>query len=136
MKQAGAKGWIVVAALSGAVSVIAGAFAAHGLDPHTEGGAKAREWLQIGSHYEAVHALAMLAVAALSGAALSGATGLHRRLAVVAQWLFLAGSILFPGALYALALGGPLWFGAVAPVGGLAFILGWLGLALAAALRK
>jgi uncharacterized membrane protein YgdD (TMEM256/DUF423 family) len=125
MKSAQDRGWIVVAALSGAVSVIAGAFAAHGLDPHTETGAKAREWLQIGSHYEAVHALAMLAAAALSAR-------LSARPAVAAQGLFLAGSILFPGALYALALGGPLWFGAVAPIGGTAFILGWLSLALAA----
>jgi uncharacterized membrane protein YgdD (TMEM256/DUF423 family) len=125
MKEAGARGWIVVAALSGAISVVAGAFAAHGLDPHTETGARAREWLQIGSHYEMVHALAMLAVAALSAR-------LKARPAVVAQGLFLAGGILFPGALYALALGGPLWFGAVAPVGGLAFILGWLSLALSA----
>jgi uncharacterized membrane protein YgdD (TMEM256/DUF423 family) len=125
MKKADARGWIVVAALSAGVSVVAGAFAAHGLDPHTEAGAKAREWLQIGSHYEMVHALAMLAVVALSA-------GLNARLAVVTQWLFLAGSIFFPGALYALALGGPLWFGAVAPVGGLAFIVGWLSLAIAA----
>jgi uncharacterized membrane protein YgdD (TMEM256/DUF423 family) len=125
MKDASARSWIVVAALSGAVSVIAGAFAAHGLDPHTGAGVKAREWLQTGSHYEAIHALAMLAVAALSSTA-----RLNARLAVAAQALFLAGSILFPGALYALALGGPLWFGAVAPVGGLAFIAGWASLAL------
>jgi uncharacterized membrane protein YgdD (TMEM256/DUF423 family) len=129
MKQAGARGWIVVAALSGAISVVAGAFAAHGL-PHTEAGAKAREWLQTGSHYEMVHALAMLAVVALSSA-----ERLNTRLAVASQWLFLAGGILFPGALYALALGGPLWFGAVAPIGGLAFILGWACLAFAALRR-
>jgi uncharacterized membrane protein YgdD (TMEM256/DUF423 family) len=125
MKNADAKGWIVVAALSGAISIVVGAFAAHGLPP-TEAGAKAREWLQTGSHYEMAHALAMLAIAAL-------AARLQPRLAVVAQWLFLAGSILFPAALYALALGGPLWFGAVAPVGGLTFILGWLSVVLAAA---
>jgi uncharacterized membrane protein YgdD (TMEM256/DUF423 family) len=125
MKKADARGWIVVAALGAGISVVAGAFAAHGLDPHTEAGAKAREWLRIGSHYEMVHALAMLAVVALSAR-------LNARPAVVTQWLFLAGGILFPGALYALALGGPLWFGAVAPLGGLAFIVGWLSLAIAA----
>ena len=45
---------------------------------------------------------------------------------LAAQWLFLVGSVLFPGALYALAFGGPRWMGAVAPIGGAAFILGWL----------
>jgi uncharacterized membrane protein YgdD (TMEM256/DUF423 family) len=131
MKNAQDRGWIVVAALSGAVSVIAGAFAAHGIDTSTEAGARAREWLQTGSHYEIVHALAILGVVALAhGARLSA--GLAR----AAQILFLAGSILFPGALYALALGGPRWLGAVAPVGGLAFILGWLALAAAAFARR
>lgn len=130
MAGAAARGWIVAAAVSGAISVVVGAFAAHGLDLRAEAGLKAREWLQTGSHYEMIHALAILVVVVLSsGARLNG------RLAVAAQWLFLAGSVLFPGALYALALGGPRWFGAVAPIGGTAFILGWLCLALAA-MRK
>lgn len=119
--------WIVVAALSGAISVIVGAFAAHGLDLRTEAGLKARDWLQTGSHYQMFHALAMLGVCALAGAGL-----LNVRLAIVALWLFLAGSILFPGALYSLSFGGPRWFGAVAPVGGIAFIAGWVFLAIAA----
>ncbi|MBP6766838.1 MAG: DUF423 domain-containing protein [Reyranella sp.] len=119
--------WIVVAALSGALSVILGAFAAHGLDLRTEAGLKARDWLQTGSHYQMVHALAMLGVCALAGAEL-----LNVRLAVVALWLFLVGSVLFPGALYSLSFGGPRWFGAVAPSGGLAFIAGWVALAIAA----
>ena len=122
--------WIVVAALSGAISVIVGAFAAHGLDLRTEAGLKARDWLQTGSHYQMVHALAMLGVCALAGAEF-----LNVRLSVVALWLFLAGSVLFPGALYSLSFGGPRWFGAVAPVGGLAFIAGWVFLAIAALKR-
>lgn len=119
--------WIVVAALSGAISVIVGAFAAHGLDLRTEAGLKARDWLQTGSQYQMIHALAMLGVCALAGAEL-----LNVRLAGVAVWLFLVGSVLFPGALYSLSFGGPRWFGAVAPVGGLAFIAGWVFLAIAA----
>jgi uncharacterized membrane protein YgdD (TMEM256/DUF423 family) len=126
-RSAGARGWIVVATLSGAMSVAVGAFAAHGLDLRTEAGSRAREWLQTGSHYEMIHALAILAVAALSRG-----TRLNGRLAVVAQCLFLVGSVLFPGALYALAFGGPRWFGAIAPIGGTAFILGWASLGLAA----
>jgi len=134
MKNPTDKGWVVLAALSGAISVITGAFAAHGLDPHTEAGLKAREWVQTGSQYEVVHALAMIGVAALSRIG-PGSSRLGDRLALAALWLFLIGSVFFPGALYALALGGPRWFGAVAPLGGLAFILGWLSLA-GAALRK
>ena len=125
-----AKGWIVAAALSGAISVIVGAFAAHGLDLTTEAGRKARDWLQTGSQYEMIHALAMLAVVVLARSML-----LNGRVAVAAQCLFLAGSVLFPGALYALAFNGPRWFGAVAPIGGTAFILGWLSLAVAALMR-
>jgi uncharacterized membrane protein YgdD (TMEM256/DUF423 family) len=117
--------WIVVGALAGALSVIAGAFAAHGLDPRAE--AKEIGWLHTGSQYQGLHGLAILAVAALKGAG-----RLRAGLATVAQWLFLAGIILFPAALYGLALHGPRWLGAVAPVGGSAFILGWLALAAAA----
>lgn len=130
MNSAAAKGWIVVAALSGAISVAVGAFAAHGIDLSTEAGRKAREWLQTGSQYEIVHALAIIAVVALARNAM-----LNERLAFAAQCLFFVGSVLFPGALYALAFGGPRWLGAVAPIGGTAFILGWLGLALAALMR-
>ncbi len=127
---AAAKGWIVVAALSGAIAVAVGAFAAHGLDLSTEAGRKAREWLQTGSHYQIIHALAIVGVVALARNAM-----LNAPVALVAQCLFLAGSVLFPGALYALAFGGPRWMGAVAPIGGAAFILGWLGLALAALMK-
>jgi uncharacterized membrane protein YgdD (TMEM256/DUF423 family) len=127
---AAAKGWIIVAALSGAISVALGAFAAHGLDLSTEAGRKAREWLQTGSHYQIIHALAIVAVVALARNAM-----LNGRVAIVAQCLFLVGSVLFPGALYALAFGGPRWLGAVAPIGGTAFILGWVSLALAAFMK-
>ena len=65
MAAAAAKGWIVVAALSGAIAIAVGAFAAHGLDLSTEAGRKAREWLQTGSHYGLIHALALVAVAAV-----------------------------------------------------------------------
>lgn len=127
---AAAKGWIVVAALSGAIAVAVGAFAAHGLDLSTEAGRKAREWLQTGSQYEMIHALAIIGVVGLARSAT-----LNAPVALVAQCLFLLGSVLFPGALYALAFGGPRWFGAVAPIGGTAFILGWVSLALAALMQ-
>ena len=122
------RGWIAAAALVGGTSVVAGAFAAHGLDPVAE--AVEIGWLRTGSLYAALHALAMLATAILIG---------MRRLAPAwgraTLWLFLVGTLLFPGALYALALHGPRWLGAVAPIGGTSFILGWLALA-SGALRK
>ncbi len=124
------RNWIVVAAMSGALSVIAGAFAAHGL-PATDAGHRARELLQTGSQYEIVHALAMLATIALAAAG-----KLDTRRASATLWLFAVGSVVFPGALYALAFEGPRWMGAVAPVGGLAFILGWLCLGWAALKRR
>jgi len=130
MKNAQDRGWIAIAAVSGAVSVIVGAFAAHGLDATTEPGTKAREWLQTGSQYEMIHALAMVGVVALVRSAM-----LNAPVALVAQCLFLTGSVLFPGALYALAFGGPRWMGAVAPIGGAAFILGWVALGLAALMK-
>ena len=102
----------------------------HGLDLSTEAGRKAREWLQTGSQYQIIHALAIVAVVVLARNAM-----LNGRVALVAQCLFFAGSVLFPGALYALAFGGPRWLGAVAPIGGAAFILGWLSLALAALMK-
>jgi len=119
------RGFIAFAGVSGAVSVIAGAFAAHGLDAVAE--AKEIGWLHTGSQYAAVHALAMLAVACLAGIG-----RLSPKLALAAQWLFLVGGVLFPAALYGLALHGPRLLGAVAPIGGTAFILGWLMLAASA----
>jgi len=126
--QAAGRGFIAFAALSGAVSVVAGAFAAHGLDAVAE--AKEIGWLHIGSQYAAIHALAMLAVACLAGMG-----RLSTKFAVAAQWLFLAGGVLFPAALYGLALNGPRLLGAVAPIGGTAFIIGWLMVAAAALSR-
>jgi uncharacterized membrane protein YgdD (TMEM256/DUF423 family) len=114
--------WIKLAALSGLISVAAGAFAAHGVADPT-----AREWLRTGANYEAVHALATLAATVLFPA------GARR-----AAWppaLFLLGSLLFSGSLYAMALGGPRSLGAVTPVGGLLFLAGWAALAWAAGER-
>jgi uncharacterized membrane protein YgdD (TMEM256/DUF423 family) len=53
-------------------------------------------------------------------------------LAVWAGWLFVAGVVIFSGSLYALALSGQRWLGAITPIGGVAFISGWICLLLAA----
>jgi uncharacterized membrane protein YgdD (TMEM256/DUF423 family) len=107
-----------LAALSGFLGVAFGAFAAHGLaDP------KLAEVMRTGATYELAHALACLACTAL--------TPLTQR-ARIPPVFFLAGTLLFSGSLYALALGAPHWVGIVTPFGGLLFLTGWLILAVAA----
>jgi uncharacterized membrane protein YgdD (TMEM256/DUF423 family) len=107
------RAWIVLASLSGFVAVIMGASAAHGVaDPRTA------DLLKTGAQYQAIHALAMLACAALVTEGLAAA-------------LFLAGTLLFSGSLYALAAGAPGWTGMITPLGGLLFLGGWLSLAWA-----
>jgi uncharacterized membrane protein YgdD (TMEM256/DUF423 family) len=103
----------VLAALSGAVAVAAGAYGTHGVtgDP--------AEWLKTGAHYQLVHAVAVLAL-------------VGRPLGQFAGWCFVAGGALFAGTLYAMALGAPHWLGAVTPFGGLGLIMGWFALAIGA----
>lgn len=110
---------LLLAALSGALAVTAGAFGAHGASSD-----QAKTWLQTGGSYQLTHAVAALAAVLL---ARQGAPA-----ALWAAWLFLFGAALFSGALYGLALGGPRLLGAVAPLGGLGLIAGWLLLAWAA----
>ena len=117
--------WIRLAAASGLISVAAGAFGAHAMAGHP----MAQELLHTGSEYEAIHALAVLAVVAL-------ARGSERRLAPTVPALFLIGSLLFCGSLYAMALGAPRWVGAITPVGGLAFMAGWASLVWTGGLRR
>lgn len=109
-----------IAGLAGALGVAAGAFGAHGLK-----GRLSPEMLavfEVGVRYHLIHALALLAVAWAS-------TRWHARTILAAGWLFVAGILIFSGSLYLLCLTGARWLGAVTPVGGTAFILGWLLLA-------
>jgi uncharacterized membrane protein YgdD (TMEM256/DUF423 family) len=110
---------LALAALAGFLAVAVGAFAAHGVaDP------RAKELLHTASQYAIAHALATFAagwIAERGG-----------RTAAIAQWLFLAGVVLFSGSLVGLALGAPATIGVVTPVGGLCYLAGWLALAWAA----
>src|SRR5262245_2512795 len=78
------------------------------------------------ARYQMYHALALLAVGLWSSRAPSTAARL-------AGLFFSAGTVLFSGSLYALSLSGQRWLGAVTPWGGLAFLLGWVALAVAVA---
>jgi uncharacterized membrane protein YgdD (TMEM256/DUF423 family) len=112
-----------IGASSALVSVAAGAFGAHALRARIS-----PEYLAVfetGARYQMYHALAMLVVA-------WAVTRWPGPLPVWAGWLFLAGTVLFSGSLYLLATTGVRWLGAITPLGGVAFMAGWLCLALAA----
>lgn len=111
--------WLPLAALAGFLAVAFGAFAAHGVsDP------RAQELLRTGSLYAFMHALATFA--AVLVVRLGGAR------ARIVPPFFLSGILLFSGSIYALAFGAPRWVGAITPIGGFAFLAGWLVLAWAA----
>ena len=115
--------WLLTAAMMGALAVVCGAFAAHGLEARLN--SDARQIFETGARYHMYHALAMgLAAFAMRGEAVTRARW--------AAMLFLAGIVLFSGSLYLLALTGNVIFATVTPVGGLAFIAGWVALGLAA----
>ncbi len=116
----------VLGALSAFIAVGAGAFGAHGLEGTLTSDAL-QVW-EIGARYQMYHALGMLA------AAYAGAD----RDCVPARWagrLFLVGTVLFSGSLYALAVTGAAGLGMITPLGGVAFLAGWLALAVAFARR-
>jgi uncharacterized membrane protein YgdD (TMEM256/DUF423 family) len=116
--------FLIVGSLSGGLAVALGAFGAHGLRSRLAADALAT--FETGVRYQMYHALALLLVALIA------ARWSESSLPALAGWLFVAGTVLFSGSLYLLSLAGLRWMGAVAPLGGAAFILGWLALALAA----
>lgn len=116
--------WIAVAGVQGAVAVAAAAYASHGLADLPQ----ARDWVTTASQMQLWHSLALVGVA-VCGRFARSAAGVALR---VAGWLFLAGSLLFSGSLYALAFHGPLPVPMLAPTGGMALILGWMAVAVAA----
>lgn len=96
----------ILAAVSAAIAVAAGAFGAH-----AAAGEQQAEWLRTGGMYQLVHAVAALAIMGQArGPALT----------------LLIGSAIFAVTLYAMALGAPRWLGAVTPIGGTLLIGGWL----------
>jgi uncharacterized membrane protein YgdD (TMEM256/DUF423 family) len=107
---------VMFAALNGAMAVMTGAFAAHGAGPAV------KTLLTTGAHYQLVHAVLAL-VCAVWPAVDSRVT--------LAGWLAAGGGLVFAIALSLIALGGLSFMGAVAPVGGLLMILGWILLAFA-----
>ena len=114
------KVFFAIGALSGFLGVALGAFGAHGLKSRLT--PEMLAVFEVGVRYQMYHALALLAVAWAS-------TRWPGSSVNAAGWLFLAGTIIFSGSLYLLSLTGLRWLGAITPIGGVAFLLGWLLLA-------
>ena len=124
--------WIVVGALSGAIAVGLGAFGAHGLAERLD--TRQLEVWRTAVHYQMFHAVALLALAArppAQGRRPPFACAQRSRALAGAGWALLAGTVGFCGSLYGLALGGPALLGPITPLGGAAFIVGWVLLAWA-----
>jgi len=113
--------FVALGALLGGLAVVAGAFGAHGLRDRLAPDLLAV--FETAARYEMYHALALVLV---------GLIAPRVPAAVPAGWCFVAGTLIFSGSLYALALTGQRWLGAITPFGGVAFIAGWALLAWAA----
>jgi uncharacterized membrane protein YgdD (TMEM256/DUF423 family) len=122
--------WLVAAAVNGLMAIAMGAFAAHGLRSVLD--ADALGWLDTGSRYQMWHALALLVVASLL---VRPQLGRQRRVLLAVAWAFLAGTVLFAGSLYLLALTQVHAFAWITPVGGVVLMAGWLGLIVLGVLR-
>lgn len=115
--------WIFIGALLGAVSVMAGAFGAHGLAARLD--TRSLELWETSARYLMYGALSLALVGLLGRqGAVRGVTG--------AGWCLLIGSLIFSGTVAVLALGGPRWLGAITPIGGTLLIVGFLLFAWAA----
>jgi uncharacterized membrane protein YgdD (TMEM256/DUF423 family) len=115
--------WIFLGALGGALAVVAGAFGAHGLADRL--GPRELQLWETAARYLMYGSLAMLGV---------GLFGAQRPRPGVgaAGWCLLAGSVIFSGTVFSLALGGPRWLGAITPLGGTLLIAGFLTFAWSA----
>ncbi len=116
--------FITIGALSGFIAVAAGAFGAHALRDRLS--AAMLQVFQTGATYQIYHALALVGVGLLLGRfSVDGSPFL-----TATGWFFVAGTILFSSSLYLLALTDTMWLGAITPLGGVAFLMGWLALAI------
>lgn len=119
------KFFISMAAIMAGLSVASGAFASHALKARLS--QRALEIFETGSKYQMYHALALLIVGLLLSCSDEASTLLN-----TASWAFIIGIVLFSGSLYALSLSNIKWLGAITPLGGVAFLVGWGCLAITA----
>lgn len=116
--------FLIMGGLSGFLAVALGAFGAHGLEAYWQAAFEPNrakyleEIFQTAVEYHMFHTLALFVAAWLAGR--SGSVGVR-----FAGWLFVAGILIFSGSLYALAISGIGVFGAITPIGGVCFLVGW-----------
>lgn len=115
--------FLVIGAVFGFLGVAAGAFAAHALRGMIPPDLLAV--FETGARYQMYHGLALLAVAWLS-------SQMPSRWITASGWLFVVGTVLFSGSLYALALTSNNRLGMITPFGGVAFLAGWASLGIGA----
>ncbi|MBO0350522.1 DUF423 domain-containing protein [Phormidium pseudopriestleyi FRX01] len=116
--------FMVTASILAGLSVAAGAFASHALKPQLS--ERAMEIFETGARYQMYHALALLFVGLTVTQTEIPSIWLR-----VAGFAFIAGVLIFSGSLYTLSLSDIKWLGAITPIGGAAFLLGWGCLAVA-----
>jgi uncharacterized membrane protein YgdD (TMEM256/DUF423 family) len=114
--------WIITGAVLGALTVALGAFGAHALKDRLAP-ADLELW-KTAVQYQGMHAMALV---------FFGLAQQARPRRCLAGWSFLLGTVVFSGTVYALALGGPRWLGAITPFGGMLLIVGWIAFAASAA---
>ncbi|HUN70190.1 MAG TPA: DUF423 domain-containing protein [Burkholderiales bacterium] len=114
--------FFTIGSLFGFLGVALGAFGAHALKSRLD--ADLLVTFEVGVRYQMYHALALLAI----GWAHTKWPG---AILTASGWLFVAGTLVFSGSLYALSLSGARWLGAITPLGGIALLAGWLCLAWA-----
>ncbi|KZN99893.1 DUF423 domain-containing protein [Bacillus badius] len=116
--------FIIIGAINAFLSVALGAFGAHGLEGKVE--PKYLEIWKTGVQYQMFHAMGMIAVGILMGQ-VQASSVLNW-----SGWMMLIGTVIFSGSLYALTLSGIKVLGAITPIGGVAFLVGWVLLIVAA----
>ena len=119
------KNILTIAGISGALAVGIGAFGAHGLEPILIQNGRL-DTFETAVNYHFYHTLGLLGL---------GILALHKpdwKEISSASWAMVLGILIFSGSLYVLCLTGITWLGAITPIGGIGFIVGWLTLAYAA----
>lgn len=116
--------FFILGSVFGMTAILAGTFGAHGLEQTVT--PALLETFDTGVRYHMYHALALIGVA-------WACEHFGGKLPVAAGWLFVIGIIVFAGSLYLLAITGARWLGMITPIGGVAFVMGWLLLIVAGA---